>query len=207
MLASTVVTSFLLLALGATSSMAHPPTPFHMVRKCCGKTGPTGPIGPQGATGSPGADGTNGMDGLPGVQGLVGAQGPTGGVGSQGPTGPTGARGNIGPTGATGMVGPTGPSGGLPAIDIISVTQDFGRPQAGAFIQLIATCPPGTKVLGGGMLVQFTPPNNTDTSRVHQLFSGPLSETEWIATSTVISRPSVGSSLEYTVSATCMPGS
>jgi hypothetical protein len=55
------------------------------------------------------------------------------------------------------------------------------------------------------MLVQFVPPSDTDTARVHQLFSGPLSDTEWIATSTLVSRPSQGSSLFYTVTAVCIP--
>jgi hypothetical protein len=206
-----VVASFLLLDLGATSSMAHPPTPFHMVRKkCCGKVGPTGPTGPQGvpgdsgAMGSPGPAGSPGVPGNQGPMGLAGSQGIPGPQGLQGPAGPAGQPGSVGPPGPGGPTGATGPTGSIVNTQIVAVTQDFGRPNSGAFIQLVATCPPGMQVVGGGMLVQFVPPSDTDTARVHQLFSGPLNDTKWIVASTLVSRPSQGSSLFYTVTAVCI---
>lgn len=105
-----------------------------------------------------------------------------------------------------GATGVTGPAGTVP-VEIVSLTQDFGRAVTNTLIELIATCPAGSVVVGGGMIIQIIPPNDIDTRRVHQLFSGPLSTTEWAAASTVISTLSNGANLRYTVSATCIPGS
>lgn len=102
-------------------------------------------------------------------------------------------------------MGPTGAPGPSAQTQIVTITQDFGRPASGAFIQLVATCPPGMQVVGGGTLVNFVPPSDTDTARVHLLFSGPLSESEWMVASTLVSRPSQGSNLFYTVTAVCIP--
>jgi hypothetical protein len=88
---------------------------------------------------------------------------------------------------------------------MISLTEDFGRAQTNTLIQLVATCPAGSVVVGGGMVVEIIPPNDIDTRRVHQLFSGPLSATEWVAASTVIATLSQGANLRYTVSALCIP--
>src|SRR5262245_35058323 len=164
--------------------------PLKISKKVRGPAGPTGPVGP------PGPQGAQGMPGQPGNVGPIGPTGDRGPVGNQGPVGPAG------PIGPSGLPGPTGPSA---QTQIVSMTQNFGRPGSGSFIQLVATCPPGMQVVGGGMLVNFVPPSNTDTARVHQLFSGPLNDSEWIATSTLVSTPSQGSSLFYTVTAVCIP--
>lgn len=179
MRASMVIRLFLPLALGVTSSAgAHPPTPYHIVRKLKQKVGPAGPAGPTGPVGPVGPTGT---DGLPG------------------PPGPTGLAGQMGPAGPT---GPTGPAGGQP--EIVSITQDFGRVQSGALIEVVVACPAGSVVVGGGAVTEITPPDEDDTKRVHQLFSGPVSETEWKTSSTAVSTLSNGSNLRYIASATCV---
>jgi hypothetical protein len=143
-----------------------------------------GPTGPPGAMGAPGAPGPAGIPG------------PTGAPGPAGPPGPVGA---VGPPGTT---GPPGRSAASP--QIVSIVQDFGRVQSGALIQVVVTCPPGMEVIGGGAVTTITPPNDLDTRRLHQLFSGPISDTEWVTASTAISTLSTGSTLRYIASATCI---
>jgi Collagen triple helix repeat (20 copies) len=148
------------------------------------------------------------VEGPPGVQGLPGDPGPPGPVGPQGDTGPVGPAGIPGPAGAPGPRGATGPTGAATTIpvEMVSLTQDFGRAPSGTLIELVATCPPGSVVVGGGMVIHMIPPNAADTRSVHQLFSGPVSATAWMAASTVISSLSAEANLRYTVSATCIPG-
>lgn len=86
----------------------------------------------------------------------------------------------------------------------MSVVQDFGRVFSGALIQVTVTCPPGTVVVGGGATTEITPPDDSDTTRMHQLFSGPTSDTEWVTASTAVSTLSNGSNLRYIASATCI---
>jgi hypothetical protein len=134
--------------------------------------------------------------GSPGPPGPAGAAGLPGAAGARGPAGPPGPPGNPGPP------GPTGPAGTSP--QIISVAQDFGRVQNGALIQVVVTCPPGTQVIGGGAVTAITPPNDTDMKRLHQLFSGPISDTEWVTASTAVATLSNGANLRYIASATCV---
>ena len=175
-----------------------------------GPTGSAGLPGPPGNQGPPGAQGSQGIPGTPGPIGPVGAVGPTGATGNTGPAGipglpgTPGATGAPGPTGPTGATGPTGSGSSVP-VELVSVTQSFPRPASGAFIQLIAMCPAGMIVVGGGVLVVFIPPNDLDVARIHALFSGPLGDSAWMAANTVVSRPSQGSTLVYTVTATCIP--
>ena len=75
---------------------------------------------------------------------------------------------------------------------------------SGALIQVTVTCPPGTAVIGGGAITEITPPNDDDTKRMHQLFSGPASDTEWVTASTAVSTLSNGSNMRYIASATCI---
>jgi hypothetical protein len=97
-----------------------------------GVKGDTGPQGPQGIQGQPGKDGTNGVDGKDGVDGQDGAPGETGPQGPQGPA------------------GPQGPSG-------ISNYQIAQSPPATValfdFKSADATCPSGTKPIGGGAAI------------------------------------------------------
>ena len=75
---------------------------------------------------------------------------------------------------------------------------------SGALIQVVVPCPPGTHVVGGGAVTEITPPDDSDTTRLHQLFSGPISDTEWVTASTAVSTLSNGSNLRYIASATCV---
>jgi hypothetical protein len=108
----------------------------------------------------------------------------------------------VGAPGLPGPVGATGPPGA--PTQIVSITQDFGQAQSGEVIQVTVACPPGTQVIGGGAVTQITPPKAADTRRLHQLFSGPASDTEWVTASTAVSTMSDGSNLRYIASATCV---
>lgn len=155
--------------------------------------GPTGPTGPMGLPGQPGPVGPTGPSGHVGASGNPGAMGPPG------------APGLPGSQGLPGPPGPTGPTGVAIPVTTISTTQDFGRVRAGDLLTLTATCPPGSVVIGGGTIVEFQPPNPTDTARIHLLSSGPISDDVWQCKSTAISTASNGSNLRYTVVATCLP--
>lgn len=85
----------------------------------------------------------------------------------------------------------------------MSVVQEFGRVEDNALIEVVVTCPPGTRVVGGGAVIVITPPDDDDTRKLHQLFSGPISDTEWLTASTAVSTLSNGSNLRYIASATC----
>lgn len=151
-----------------------------------------GEVGPTGATGDVGAIGP------------TGATGPMGQAGGPGDVGPTGHPGNPGLPGPTGPTGATGPAGSTP--QIVSVVQDFGRVESGALIQVIVSCPVGTVVVGGGAITEITPASDTDTKKMHQLFSGPSSATEWVTASTAVSNLTDGSNMRYIAFATCVGG-
>jgi hypothetical protein len=91
-----------------------------------------------------------------GPEGPPGPQGPQGPIGPQGPVGPAGQQGEQGPTGPAGPTGPTGPEGpaGAAAFSGIEVVKES---VLNPFIQndeiVIAQCPAGKKVLGGGASV------------------------------------------------------
>jgi Collagen triple helix repeat (20 copies) len=99
--------------------------------------------GPKGATGATGPTGPTGPTGLKGATGPTGATGLKGATGATGPTGPTGATGATGPTGATGATGIPGVSG---LVRVAGPSVSLSGCCATAF----ATCPPGTKLVGGG---------------------------------------------------------
>lgn len=82
--------------------------------------------------------------------------------------------------------------------------QDFGRAQGGDLIEVTVACPPGSVVIGGGATTEITPPDEDDTKKLHQLFSGPVSATEWKTSSTAVSTMSQNSNLRYIASATCV---
>jgi hypothetical protein len=188
----------LLLLLLAGPAWAH--TPFRLAPRLCKRV--TCPPGVPGAVGPPGAAGAAGPAGMPGAlgpTGPAGAVGPPGSAGMPGSPGPPGPPGARGPTGATGPPGPA-----AAALEIVSTTQDLGRVQSGALIQVVVPCPPGTQVVSGGAVAEILPPNETDLKRIHQLFSGPLNASAWIVASTAISRMSPGANLRYTASAACL---
>ena len=86
----------------------------------------------------------------------------------------------------------------------MSVVQDFGRVQSGTLIEVTVTCPLDTLVIGGGAVTEITPPSDKDTTSIHQLFSGPISSTEWVTASTAVNTISNGANLRYIASATCV---
>ena len=91
-----------------------------------------------------------------GPQGEQGPQGPVGAVGPKGPLGPigpAGAAGPQGPQGPAGLQGPTGPQGpvgpgGFSAVEMVhnDVWYDVLDTQK----TVVAQCPAGKKILGGG---------------------------------------------------------
>jgi hypothetical protein len=94
----------------------------------------------------------NGPQGAQGPQGAVGPQGP---VGPVGPIGPAGAQGPIGPIGAAGPLGAVGPAGnagaaGSAGLEVIEVS--VNNPVLATDQQLLAQCPAGKKVIGGGFI-------------------------------------------------------
>jgi hypothetical protein len=122
----------------------------------------------------------------------------------EGPQGVPGPPGPMGIPGTPGAPGPPGPTAGAP--QVVFVTQDFGQVAGGTLIEVIVTCPAGTLVVGGGAITEITPPDDDDTKKLHQLFSGPISATEWKTSSTAISTLTFGSNLRYIASATCVGG-
>lgn len=75
----------------------------------------------------------------------------------------------------------------------------------GDLYHLVALCPPGQVAVGGGVIIDFIPPDPDDTRRVHLLDSGPTPDsTAWSATGTAVSNSSLGSNLRYTVTALCV---
>jgi hypothetical protein len=126
-----------------------------------GPMGPSGPAGPQGEKGEKGDKGDPGAKGDTGPQGPKGDTGAAGATGATGPQGPAGAQGPQGPAGPQGPQGLQGPQGfigpqGLPGVNGVSgwerVIGDSGTfamaNNLGTFV--VATCPAGKKVLGGG---------------------------------------------------------
>jgi collagen triple helix repeat protein len=84
------------------------------------------------------------------------AAGPRGPRGPAGPRGPRGLKGPAGPRGLIGLKGPAGPAGTAgPA----GAAGPAGCPDGGGACQLVesdAVCPSGSKVIGGGWLVDST---------------------------------------------------
>ncbi len=85
-----------------------------------------------------------------GPKGDPGPQGPKGDRGDQGPQGPKGLTGDLGFQGPVGPLGPQGP----PGSPLVRTTWS-GPVDVPAFGQATATasCPAGTRVMGGGYIV------------------------------------------------------
>jgi len=117
--------------------------------------------GPQGPQGDAGPQGTAGPQGSPGLQGRPGPQGV---AGLQGLQGPQGAPGLQGPQGSPGPSGPAGVSG-------YEIINTMGTLPTNGTILVVATCPSGKRVLGGGYVV----PSETDTAPL----SRPEADNAW----------------------------
>jgi hypothetical protein len=106
-----------------------------------------------------------GPEGAQGPQGPMGPQGPAGPAGPIGPAGPQGPQGPAGPAGAQGPAGPAGASG----YEVVSVSVENGFFVTDEIV--IAQCPAGKKVLGGGHImnpavgrVGHSRPHNNNTA-------------------------------------------
>jgi len=88
------------------------------------------------------------LEGTVGPRGQQGLQGPPGATGPQGPQGPRGLIGPAGPTGPQGLQGIPGPAGGLSNVRLVLRTATV--PSAVQAVRVIAECPTGQRVLGGG---------------------------------------------------------
>jgi hypothetical protein len=98
----------------------------------------SGPQGPQGAPG------TSGSPGPQGVAGPQGTQGPPGTPGPQGPQGPQGSPGSSGSAGVSGY----------------EIINTHGTLPMNGTVSVVASCPLGKRVLGGGYVV----PQVSDTT-------------------------------------------
>jgi hypothetical protein len=83
--------------------------------------------------------------------------------GPRGPQGPQGAQGPQGPQGLPGGTGPTGPPGvpGAPATTTFTTPQNSTAFDVTAQKELSVSCPAGSKVSGGGFVVD---PNSADNT-------------------------------------------
>jgi hypothetical protein len=127
----------------AQSTTHHPAKPANAVAARV-KVGPRGPRGPRGFQGLPGPAGPAGPQG---PAGPAGAQGPAGPEGTAGPKGATGTQGPQGPKGDAGQPGPRGPSG----VSNYQFAQYTAASVGNHSAYVWAACPPGTRVLGGGV--------------------------------------------------------
>ncbi len=91
----------------------------------------------------------------------------TGANGATGPIGPTGAPGAIGPAGANGATGLQGPAG---VVGAVTVRQKDLPLSDGGVAGITATCPAGTKIIGGGELLE----SSTGSNDVQLLASRPF---------------------------------
>jgi hypothetical protein len=108
--------------------------------------------------------------------GPAGPQGPKGERGEPGARGPAGAKGDTGPRGSAGPTGPHGPAGasGISGWQFVTARKDIPRDGEATWA---ANCPPGKKVLGGGVASQ---PVNYGT-QINQSAPAGLA-TGWVAT-------------------------
>ena len=93
------------------------------------------------------------VTGPEGQQGPQGPAGPEGPQGPQGPIGPAGPAGSQGAAGAPGAQGPTGPQGAVGPggfSDVEKVAPQVWNDWVATDETVVAQCPAGKKVLGGG---------------------------------------------------------
>ena len=139
-----------------------------------GSRGPTGVAGPRGETGPTGLSGSRGLQGPAGIQGPTGAKGPKGATGPKGETGPRGSRG---PTGAQGVAGPS--TGQTITGAIVTTGTAPGR---STLLAADASCPTGTRLIGGGGAVW----NDDQNYKTAMTASFPNTTTQWRVTGVVL---------------------
>ncbi len=113
------------------------------------------------------------QSGPPGPQGAAGPQGEAGPPGTAGPQGPPGPQGLAGPQGIPGPPGPQGASGpsgpaGMSGYEIVNI---LGTLPTNGTTSVVATCPSGKRVLGGG----YVTPSEADTAPL----SRPEADNAW----------------------------
>lgn len=90
-----------------------------------------------------------------GPQGAAGPIGPVGPQGVAGPVGATGPAGPVGPVGPMGPQGPQGPAGRTPTMSTQVVRVHRLISIFDGEVTLVATCPNGTIMTGGGFYSNF----------------------------------------------------
>jgi hypothetical protein len=169
-----------------------------------GQTGPAGPAGAKGEkgekgeTGAPGAPGKDGKDGAPGLTGAPGEPGKDGKDGLAGKDGEDGAAGRDGlagkdgEDGKDGAPGPAGTVGGVTRV-MGTAASTGGNADVGSTAgPSTATCPEGTKLLGGGANISQ---GDKDKVKAAVSASFPSSASSWTATAVVVSTGSGSASI------------
>jgi hypothetical protein len=124
-----------------------------------GQQGPIGPVGPVGP---------------------VGPIGPVGPMGPMGPQGEQGPQGDLGPQGLQGIQGPAGMSG-------LETVRVFDGNRTTARLDIIAECPSGKKVLGGGYAT------SGDNLGILIVANAPIGDTQWGVTAVTPDYPNARS--------------
>jgi hypothetical protein len=131
-------------------------------------------------------------------RGPRGLRGPSGPRGLQGTRGPAGAEGPPGPEGPQGLQGPPGPSDSQVTAPV-SATTPISAPQ-GTVASATATCPAGTSIMGGGITVVTSVPNQLNRAAPRENY--PSAPNAWTGSIVIISGL-VGSTATITVYAVC----
>lgn len=123
-----------------------------------------------------------------GPVGAQGIQGPQGEKGEKGDTGAPGAQGPKGDTGATGPAGAQGPAGTVANTTIVTgePSEFNGNLPVGTITSgVLAACPAGTKLLGGGASTS-QPFATGGTARIAVASSQPWGTNDWAASGMLV---------------------
>ena len=149
-----------------------------------------------------GPAGQQGTIGPAGPMGPVGPVGPIGSIGPVGPIGPQGLQGERGPQGEQGLQGLPGQQGvqgiqGPAGISGLEVVQVNGPTQVAARIDVLAECPAGKSVLGGGFQMAG------DISNTSVVVNAPFGLRGWAVTAVTNDYPNSRSGWSVQVFAIC----
>lgn len=124
-----------------------------------------------------------GPAGQQGPIGPVGPVGPIGPVGPMGPQGEPGLQGEQGPQGLPGQQGVQGPAG----ISGLETVRAFDGNRTTARLDIIAECPSGKKVLGGGYAT------SGDNLGIVIVANAPIGDSQWGVTAVTPDYPNARS--------------
>ena len=144
-----------LAAVGVVIVQAAIPDPSGVIHACYRANGNLRLVDKSSCTGNETAISWS-QSGPAGPQGETGPQGPAGPQGVAGPLGTPGPQCTPGPQGPQGAPAPSGPAG-ISGYEIINTV---GTLPLNGTVELVATCPSGKRVLGGGYVV----PSAADTA-------------------------------------------